>query len=236
MKLKIVLACALVCAASLAGCTSEHSSTTTANFTVETDEGTTSYNYSSEDNNGEVTTESNVTTTPAAEETTEETTEEASSEAAGDDSLGDAGTASDEDGSANSGTAVTTEHVEVGDTNADEDPEVTTDMALEADWLDGLFETKWDSETAHHDVQYDDAYIYVHAWSDDTPTLDDVDADAYRNNVIPSWIDAIPSWAEAWEENGWDTKTNVCFQYLTGDTEYVIFTIENGELAFFCYD
>lgn len=75
MKAKIAFICALFCAASLAGCKTEHTSTTTMNYSVETDDGTTSAEYKIENNNGEITTESSETSTPA---NTQEVTEEAS--------------------------------------------------------------------------------------------------------------------------------------------------------------
>ncbi|WP_026525978.1 MULTISPECIES: hypothetical protein [unclassified Butyrivibrio] len=76
MKAKIAFICALFCAASLAGCKTEHTSTTTMNYSVETDEGTTSAEYKVENNNGEITTESTETSTPAeAEDVTEEAAE-----------------------------------------------------------------------------------------------------------------------------------------------------------------
>ncbi|WP_026495762.1 hypothetical protein [Butyrivibrio sp. WCD3002] len=75
MKAKILFICTLFCAASLAGCKTEHTSTTTMNYSVETDDGTTSAEYKVENNNGEITTESSKTETPAD---TEEVTEEAS--------------------------------------------------------------------------------------------------------------------------------------------------------------
>ncbi|WP_026662299.1 hypothetical protein [Butyrivibrio proteoclasticus] len=57
----------LMMVGSLVGCASESTSTSQFNITTTTDEGTTEYNYSAELNNGELTTSSSVTETPAAE-------------------------------------------------------------------------------------------------------------------------------------------------------------------------
>ena len=57
----------LMMVGSLVGCASESTSTSQFNITTTTEEGTTEYNYSAELNNGELTTSSSVTETPAAE-------------------------------------------------------------------------------------------------------------------------------------------------------------------------
>jgi hypothetical protein len=65
-KISLVLI-GLIMVGSLVGCASESTSTSQFNITTTTDEGTTEYNYSAELNNGEWTTSSSVTETPAAE-------------------------------------------------------------------------------------------------------------------------------------------------------------------------
>ncbi len=66
-KILSVLIAALTVAA-LCGCTSTHTSTTEVNVQTTTDEGTKDYNFKSENNNGEITTESTVNETPAGED------------------------------------------------------------------------------------------------------------------------------------------------------------------------
>lgn len=68
MKKIILGLVSIVLAVSLAGCTSESTSTTEFNVTTTTDEGTKEYNYTAENNNGEVTTNTTVTETPAEDE------------------------------------------------------------------------------------------------------------------------------------------------------------------------
>ncbi len=72
MKKKILMAILLTAVLGLAACTSEKTSSTNINITTTTDEGTKEYNYSSENVNGEVTTESSVTETPAGDEAADE--------------------------------------------------------------------------------------------------------------------------------------------------------------------
>lgn len=77
MSKKGILLCAVVCTAALMGCSSESTSSTSMNVSVETDGGVTEYSYSSENNNGKVTTQSSTSTTLAENEKSE-ASEEAS--------------------------------------------------------------------------------------------------------------------------------------------------------------
>ena len=79
MKRKIFIAAVLAMALGLTACTSESTSSTNVNISTTTDEGTKEFSYSTENNNGEVTTESSVTETPA--EDTDTAGEEGSVEA-----------------------------------------------------------------------------------------------------------------------------------------------------------
>lgn len=77
MKKRAMILAVLMAALSLSACTSESTSTTTINVETTTDEGTKEYSYKSENHNGEVTTETNVTETPAADNGAEEETDAA---------------------------------------------------------------------------------------------------------------------------------------------------------------
>ncbi|MCR5746496.1 MAG: hypothetical protein K6G03_02205 [Lachnospiraceae bacterium] len=70
MKKSVFALAVLLSAVSLAGCTSEHTSTTTVDVTTSTDEGTKEYSFKSENNNGEVKTETSVNEIPAGTEST----------------------------------------------------------------------------------------------------------------------------------------------------------------------
>ncbi len=186
MKKSLLIMMMLVAAVGVSACTSESTSTTTVDVTTTTDEGTKEYSYKSENNNGDVTTETNVTETPAGEEGAEEV-------------------------------------------------EIDEDLMGYAENIDATLSMDWDDDESGHDVSCDPDTVYVHVWSETVMDASELNEDEFREQIIPSWEKASSDWQSEMEEEGIEGM-HVCFQYLAGDKETVIFTVEDGKITYFVKD
>jgi len=104
-------------------------------------------------------------------------------------------------------------------------------------FIDGEVDSLWGNDGRGRRVTFDPDEIFVQVWSKGVTTVDDLDEDAIRNDVIPSWMDAINSWRSELDSRGLE-DVEICFQYITDNAneELVFFTIEGGELIYLVFD
>jgi hypothetical protein len=128
---------------------------------------------------------------------------------------------------------VTTES-SVTETNYDDD-DINSGVLMEAGWLDDGLTDGWDHDKTGHDVSYDEDTIYIHIWSGEIASSDELDEEDMRNNTIPSWIEATQDWMEKFKEDGFE-DLHVCLQDVSRQGGEVFFTIEDGEVTYFVLD
>ena len=104
-------------------------------------------------------------------------------------------------------------------------------------FIDGEVGSLWGNDGRGRRVTLDPDEIYVQVWSDDITSVDDLDEDAIRNDVIPSWMDAVESWRSELDSRGLN-DVEICLQYISANTdeELVFFTIEGGELTYLAFE
>lgn len=114
----------------------------------------------------------------------------------------------------------------------DEMPEY---VVSQAEWVDELLSEKWDTENEKHYVSYDESTIYIQVWGIGVTTIEDIDEEVFRKEIIPSWQESTTGWQEAWQEEYSDIA-HVYFQYASDNEEDAFFTLEDGEVTYFVFD
>ena len=113
--------------------------------------------------------------------------------------------------------------------------EIDSGVVMEAEWLDEGLADAWDNDSCGHDVSYDEDTIYVHIWSGEIESSDELDEESMRNDTIPSWIEATQDWMEEFKNDGME-DLHICLQDVSEPNGEVFFTIEDGEVTYFVLD
>lgn len=137
----------------------------------------------------------------------------------------------------NNGVVTTEKAVTESTTETVKDEDTESPVVEAAAYVDEYVESVWSQEGCGHHTTYDDDEIYVQIWYEGLSTTDDIDEQAFREDVIPEWLDDVAVWREELDGRGL-SNVELCLQYVTDkqDEEIVYFTIEGGEVIYFVLD
>lgn len=125
-----------------------------------------------------------------------------------------------------------------GEVVGDSEEAVEYDPALveAAEWIDSELTSVISEDEGSHHTTYDENEIYSQIYYNGAETVDDLDEEAMKNDIIPIWVDNVTNvWRSELDSRGLE-NIELCLQFVSENGEDVFFTIEGGELVYSVYD
>ncbi len=126
---------------------------------------------------------------------------------------------------------------EDGNVQTEEDDDISEEVYDAAGYVDDYIAQVWSEEGCNRHVTVDPDHIYAQVWCEGITYPDQLDKQAFDDEVIPQWQDFSADVRKELDSRGLD-NVGFTLQYITDseDEEIVFLTLENGEVIYCVLD